>query len=430
MHFGTLTNYLKICALCFSQVMKYYYIVFILSLYHLSVFANIDLSCSVFLYGVNDWNITNKHSNCMNMVSKVRDFCGGTSVNFVITQHWLDYNNDYIPDRFCFIVGDNCKPVDKYLVNEFTKTLSICFDHAIKKGFKTIAITPHLDDGMRKGGWRNVLDMHPTKKNYGFSYSDIMLSPIATALKRKNIKVRFALQGEMNKMIVKYPTVWLSLSKTYKKQIGGKDTKIGISMNFNKLCGMNACSKRDNIDFHELRKLFSEIDFIGISSYPSMNTNIPLDEFQNCVFIFEQELSVVGISLRNILKNPNKEFHFSEFGIGGGTCGYMPGCVAVTPGQALKTPYYGIHGPYSKQRDPWNNNVMRNFIRYYYKQTVKWVSQKTGPVYRVHYIFIWNVASWDITGIYHPSTTSEGSYRDIEIVKTLKNWNNHRKLLN
>ena len=33
----------------------------------------------------------------------------------------------------------------------------------------------------------------------------------------------------------------------------------------------------------------------------------------------------------------------------------------------------------------------------------------------MHAVFIWNLASWDVQGVYPESTTSEGSYKDAKV---------------
>lgn len=73
------------------------------------------------------------------------------------------------------------------------------FLHAHLQGLD-IAITPHLDDGLEYGGWRNALVFDPLAKYSGFSYYEVMLKPIAQALNAvidPTTQVWFAMQGEM-----------------------------------------------------------------------------------------------------------------------------------------------------------------------------------------------------------------------------------------
>jgi hypothetical protein len=61
-----------------------------------------------------------------------------------------------------------------------------------------LAITPHLDDGLELGGWRNALVFDPLAKYGGYSYYEIMLKPIASALSAvitAQTQVWFAMQG-------------------------------------------------------------------------------------------------------------------------------------------------------------------------------------------------------------------------------------------
>jgi hypothetical protein len=61
-----------------------------------------------------------------------------------------------------------------------------------------VAITPRLDDGLERGGWRNALVFDPLARYGGYSYYDIMLKPIASALSAvmaPDTQVWFAMGG-------------------------------------------------------------------------------------------------------------------------------------------------------------------------------------------------------------------------------------------
>ena len=47
-----------------------------------------------------------------------------------------------------------------------------------------------------------------------------------------------------------------------------------------------------------------------------------------------------------------KELHWTEYGVGGGTC-QGGNCVARTAADASYYPFYGIWGPYRPETDPW-----------------------------------------------------------------------------
>ena len=48
-----------------------------------------------------------------------------------------------------------------------------CIMHRVLLQGLDIAITPHLDDGLEYGGWRNALWFDPLQKYAGLSYYDV-----------------------------------------------------------------------------------------------------------------------------------------------------------------------------------------------------------------------------------------------------------------
>lgn len=60
-----------------------------------------------------------------------------------------------------------------------------------------IVVHIHLDDGLDKGTWRNVMIFDPTAKYGGVTYYDTVVKPTAEAVKMANYKGRpvyFAMQ--------------------------------------------------------------------------------------------------------------------------------------------------------------------------------------------------------------------------------------------
>ena len=394
-----------------------------------SIFAEkTEINCSAFLYGENDWSMQSSSSHCIEEVQRVRKYCGGTKINFVLTQFWMDHNGNGIINGFATKRGMNIIPIDesnkKTIINGMTK----CFEMAINSGFNTIEITPHLDDGMGRNTWRNTLDMNPLKKYDGkYSYYDIMVQPIAIALNTavKNthtVHTYMALQGEMNIMLWKYPSEWLRIATAIKKLLPS-GAKTGVSVNFNKLCG-DICTPQIVKTFKLLSvsNLLHSIDFLGMSSYPKTSIIPKPKEFENSITILANEFKTLGIDLMLLLHNENIELHFSEFGNGGSSCSNIP---THSPIHVVDCPYYGVIGGYNAQTNPWKTLVMNQFITRYYRQLVKWVAGGTGPIYKVKAIYIWNVASWDVTCIYHSDIDKYGGYRVNGVVNALKNWNDH-----
>ena len=77
--------------------------------------------------------------------------------------------------------GEGCPKVNKLAIDRFRFGLQWCLAKAVELDLD-ISITPHLDDGLEMGGWRNALVFDPLAKYAGYSYYDVVLRPIASAL--------------------------------------------------------------------------------------------------------------------------------------------------------------------------------------------------------------------------------------------------------
>lgn len=399
--------------------------------YILATQAKTEISCSVFLYGENDWYINplTKQSKCINQVARVREYCGGSKLNFVPTLFWFDYNNDMVPEAY----GTKFN-LDYILANDtnikiYRDGMSKCIQYAIQQKFTTIAVTPHLDDGSGKGGWRNALILNPLQKYDGkYSYYDVVIKPLVDAFKfatgtNTNVQIYFAMQGEMNLMVWKYPMEWLRMLKAVKCLLPN-NPKTGISLNFNKMCGMNSCDLANvntTLNITGAQLLMNNIDFLGISSYPEVTPELTTSEFQGSAFILEGELRMMGIEIQEVLRmNPNMEFHFSEFGIGGAGCDSQ---LAPNVASAGRCPFFGVFEQYKEKTDPWKSLEMKTYLAKYYTRAVQWAAAGTGPTFKVSQVYVWNVASWDAMGIYHDSTSISGTYRNMDVVRVVKDWN-------
>lgn len=47
---------------------------------------------------------------------------------------------------------------------------------------------------------------------------------------------------------------------------------------------------------------------------------------------------------------------------------------ALSP-QTIKTPYWGVQGPYTKTKDPWSSTPMRQFLHSFYARVFLWLSE-------------------------------------------------------
>lgn len=390
------------------------------------------------------------------------DFCTGivekaaqlkqSRIMFVPTLFWVAARDESV-DYYC-TDRTPCTPVNALKIAHLKQEMQRCFQKAVDLNL-SIAITPHLDDGLAQGRWRNLLNFDPLKKHSGYSYSEAILYPLVDALKavaKPNTQIYFGLQGEMSATIFRHPQSWESVASDIKKRfttgtpaLAAHKVKIGVSTNFNKLCGCVGQEIIDPDEFMEkypaawakvkhefdlpaIASLYNSLDYFGLSSYPSLYPYFPTSMVENAVSQFDFEFGYFGLSVNDLIKK-GKEVHLSEFGLGGGTHqdGNTPARDAVS---AAKFPFFGSTGKYKRANDPWIlydlsiPSPVRDYLRYFYSRTLEYLSNETSYKYKVDAAFIWNHSSWDIQGLYPDSTTEEGSYRDPVLVEMIGRHNN------
>lgn len=104
--------------------------------------------------------------------------------------------------------------------------------------------------------------------------------------------------------------------------------------------------------------------------------------------------------------------------------------MAGSPAQLAKVPYFGVYGTYNKSTDPWelwrpetDDVPNRAFLRQFWGRASVFFSKAGTWYYPVDAVFIWNLASWDIQGIYPESSSADGSYRDAKVCALIKQHN-------
>ena len=356
---------------------------------------------------------------------------------------------------------NTCVPWTSALIQEYQQAMTLCFKEALRHGY-TLYIRPHLDDGTAQGAWRNGLLFKPKDKYDGFSYYDIMLAPLADALRdalkqtaeegslKGKPELYFATQGEMSATIMRFSREWGSMTEELRARVGGglglADVKIGVGLNFNRLDDTTSISKTygssrmswlmwsidaegeagnaPEIDAVSLRQLFNQqLDFVGISAYaPFSGPGLSLNEFENSAFTFGEAMAEYGIDLKGLINAGKLDLQYSEFGIGGGNS-YAGTTAAKTPGEVALRPFFGVYGAYNPATDPWQVPANRAFLREYYSKAVQWLAAPEKTTYRVSTVFIWSMASWDVLGIYPESSNALGSYQDDVIVKLVREHN-------
>lgn len=74
-----------------------------------------------------------------------------------------------------------CTPATPELVAKWGALFQPCLAYAVGLGFD-IAFTPHLDDGLNNGQWRNAMLINPLQKYGGMSYFDFVIKPLADVM--------------------------------------------------------------------------------------------------------------------------------------------------------------------------------------------------------------------------------------------------------
>ncbi|KAI8472420.1 MAG: hypothetical protein J3K34DRAFT_210613 [Monoraphidium minutum] len=413
-----------------------------------------EIGASVMLLGKFDWELERQPgkgawSRCMDQMWRAAERSGSSQVNFVPTHHWVPAANNRIAS-YCVMTGTKgvttCEPWTRELIKEFKDAMTVCFAKALVMGL-TIHIRPHLDDSSPTKSWRNALDFKPEEAYGGFSYKDIMLDPLADALRtalRYTVKGRewvgekpavyFSLQGEMGATIMKYPRSWAAAIEPLRQRVGPlADVLFGIGINFTGLRNSPTDTRvlpiagfimglfgrppaqdggdpqGDPIGVKDL--IENRISFIGISAYaPMTGPGFPLNEFENAAFMIKDDLATMGIDLAALINSGSIELHYSEFGIGGAD--RTSGQPADDPKAVATFPFAGVDGPYRAARDPWKRPQINAFLREFYGKVSLWLATPYNKTFRLSRLFIWSHASFDILGVYPESKGPEGTYYD------------------
>lgn len=112
---------------------------------------------------------------------------GGKRVQIVPTLYWYDARNLAMPENTCGpdtwaktdqhvdyycnkdVWDSPCVPFTQAVIDELTAGFARCFKFAFEH-FDELLLAPHLDDGLKRGHWRNLLHFDPLKKDaHGFT---------------------------------------------------------------------------------------------------------------------------------------------------------------------------------------------------------------------------------------------------------------------
>jgi len=398
-------------------------------------FSPIPIDASVILLFLSDVE-GGDNSPCVAMVNRAMEF-KGRSINFFVTAYYADDNGDSRADRLGWKKSEGDKsfrPMDMDYVEKYKAGLAYCMRRAVDNNMK-IVVHIHLDDGIDKGTWRNVMIFNPIAKYGGVSYYDTVVKPTADAVKAANYKggeVYFAMQAEMGATLFYYPKEWRSLVGPIKAAVGG-NTKVGVNVNWEKICGCPSfliystqyqTDLRNNwgkvqaeVDVPAVQALFKAVDWIGVSAYAGLPRYPSIADLETSLKLVDQEMQMFGMDLKGL----GKEIIYSEYGLGGGQTGDYK-TPAASAFNVASSPYWGVEGGYQSALDPWKLADNRQFMQNYYQLTTEY-AKRGGVNYPVSAIYMWNIISYDVLGVHYFSSSNQGSYRDNTVVSMITSHN-------
>lgn len=152
-----------------------------------------EINSSVLVFGPSDYVLNGGQSRCQTIVKSALAY-KQSRLMFVPTAFWVDesytqrksVNSQGRVSSYCLdrVNGNgtgtptNCPEASQAQISTLTSSMAACFKTAVDAGLD-IAISPHLDDGLGLGGWRNGLVFDPLEKYgaQGLSYALLPVPP-------------------------------------------------------------------------------------------------------------------------------------------------------------------------------------------------------------------------------------------------------------
>ncbi|GFH11981.1 uncharacterized protein HaLaN_07588 [Haematococcus lacustris] len=215
----------------------------------------------------------------------------------------------------------------------------------------------------------------------------------------------------------------LQSASSARKTPNGVRLEFGLTFNFDTSHGLqgNTASLRSRAN-QEVEKLIRAMDFIGISAYAPQNPDFKPEMLQAAAYTMMDSFSSVGVDARKAIQQGGAALQYVEYGLGGGVSQSGVG-IAPNPAAAMRQPFMGVMGAYSKDIDPWQREALRTFMHTFWRRTLTWLAQGGGPTFKIEACYVWGKASWDVLGIYPESTSGSGSFRDDTVVGMVRAHN-------
>jgi hypothetical protein len=229
-----------------------------------------------------------------------------------------------------------CLPPTKADIDEFAQGFARCVAYARTVGFNQVLMSPHIDDALGKGLWRNMIDFKPLENDkYGNSYWSVLLGPTLRAgmaaaavdggtnnnnhsnnynpARRPPFTLWLGLQGEMGRPVFSDPAAWSDAAKRARDVWASQklpqqqaQLRVGVLLPYRMVAGVNnygLAPESEPLQEPENTPLVR----LGGSEHPLPFTQWPLHRDMQrtapqLATLFRRDLDFLGIS--NYVKSP------------------------------------------------------------------------------------------------------------------------------
>ncbi len=324
-------------------------------------------------------------------------------INVVATMH-CQLNKERHVLRYGVVKGRKFIPLDANLLEAFRRRLRDTFLEAMDHDMH-VAVVAHLNSWGKTNDWRNFFQFDPLQKLQGYSYEQAVIEPIVSALVEAGVplaETELSLSGEMGHSVFSHAASYRAMIENVRGRAVTKNLGLGVSLNFNNVAGEAESSDKQHL---EVQRLIEESDFLGLSNYRWFTLPPTTEIFVEAIDDFMTQLRARNVDIPQELP-----LHFTEVGIGGGI---GEGEVALTPDQAVKTPWEGSD---KRSRNPWSSTTMQSFRLQYHHALLDFLKEQPAS-HRVKSAYLWSEGSWD------PMDIRDRGFADPQIIRMIQEHN-------